>query len=63
LGDALASELGPVDYAQVAQGFGARAVRVESPDQIPSAVREGFDSGRPTLIHVPIAIHGPEESL
>ncbi len=62
-GSAVASELGPVDYVQVAQGLGARAVRIERPDEIPSAIREGFDSGRPTLIHVPIAIGGPEELL
>ena len=60
-GSAVASELGPVDYVQVAQGLGARAVRIERPDEIPSAIREGFDSGRPTLIHVPITIGGPEE--
>jgi acetolactate synthase-1/2/3 large subunit len=62
-GSAVASELGPVDYVQVAQGLGARAVRIERPDEIPLAIQEGFESGQPTLVHVPIAIAGPEELL
>jgi acetolactate synthase-1/2/3 large subunit len=62
-GEAVASRLGPVDYGKVAEGLGARAVRVAQADEIPAAVREGFDSGQPTLIHVPIAIHGPEEHV
>lgn len=63
LGCTLASELGPVDYAQVAEGFGALAIRIERPDEIPSAVREGINSGQPTLVHVPIVSSGPEEML
>jgi acetolactate synthase-1/2/3 large subunit len=61
-GFTVASELGSVDYAQVAQGLGARGVTVNGPDSICQAVREGFESGRPTLIHVPIAGGGPADS-
>lgn len=57
----VASEFGAVDYAQVAEGFGARGVRAERPEEIASAVREGFASGQPTLIHVPIARGGPTD--
>ena len=60
-GFTVASELGPVDYAQVAEGFGARGVRVQRPEEIAGAVRDGLASGRPTLIHVPIACCGPAD--
>jgi len=65
-GFTVASELGSaevrrVDYAQVAEGFGAQAMRVERPEEIAQAVRDGFESGRPTLIHVPIARGGPAD--
>jgi len=58
----VASELGPVDYAQVAEGLGAQGIRVERPEEIGGAVRRGFESGRPTLIHVPIVSGGPADA-
>jgi acetolactate synthase-1/2/3 large subunit len=61
-GFTIASELGPVDYVQVAEGLGARSMRVERSEEIARAVREGFESGRPTLVHVPIACGGPADS-
>ena len=57
----IASELSDTDYVRVAEGLGARGVRAESADQIVSAVREGLDSGKPTLIHVPIRLGGPSD--
>lgn len=62
-GRTAASELSAVDYAQVAEGLGARGVRVSKPDELAQAIREGIDSGRPTLVHVPIIRQGPEEML
>jgi len=62
-GSPVASELSAIDYAQVAEGFGARGIRVARPDEISLAIREGIDSGKPTLIHVPIIRRGPEEML
>ena len=56
------SELGDVDYVGVARGFGAYAVRAESPDEIVAAVQEGFRrQDRPTVVHVPIAVRGPAD--
>ena len=55
-GEPIASLLGPVDYARVAQGFGARGVTVTQPDELAPAIREAFASGQPTLIEVPIAL-------
>jgi acetolactate synthase-1/2/3 large subunit len=60
-GEPIASLLGPVDYARVAQGFGARGVTVSKPDQLAPAIREAFASGQPTLIEVPIALRAPTD--
>jgi len=57
----IASELSAVDYAGVARALGARGVRVEAPDALAQAVREGWASGQPTLIHAPIARGGPAD--
>ena len=61
LGEPIASLLGPVDYARVAQGFGARGVTVSQPDELAPAIRAAFASGQPTLIEVPIALRGPTD--
>ncbi|MGI5819950.1 MAG: hypothetical protein ACOX9R_17845 [Armatimonadota bacterium] len=42
-------------------GFGARGVRVDESGAIAPAIEEGFASGRPTLIEVPLAVLGPAE--
>ncbi|MFQ6040732.1 MAG: thiamine pyrophosphate-binding protein [Candidatus Poribacteria bacterium] len=60
-GPMVASKFSPVQFAKVAEGFGARGVRVERPEEIVPAIREGFDSLKPTLIHVPIAVGGPAD--
>ncbi|NLO07229.1 MAG: thiamine pyrophosphate-binding protein [candidate division WS1 bacterium] len=57
----LASELGECGWAQTAMGFGARGVRVEAADDIAPAIEDGFASGQPTLVEVPLAILGPSE--
>lgn len=61
LGEPIASLLGPVDYAKVAQGFGARGVVVRNPDQLTAATREALAAGRPTVIEVPLALLGPTD--
>lgn len=61
LGEPIASLLGPVDYVRVAQGFGARGVRVDQPDQLASVVRKAIASRAPTLIEVPLALGGPTD--
>ncbi|MCD6361493.1 MAG: thiamine pyrophosphate-binding protein, partial [Armatimonadetes bacterium] len=53
-----ASELGHLDWVRTVEGLGGRGVRVESPEQIAPAVEEGFASGRPTLVEVPIVVLG-----
>jgi acetolactate synthase-1/2/3 large subunit len=53
-GQGLASELGPVSFDKVAEGFGARGVRVSSPEEIQPALARGLSEQRPTLIQVPV---------
>jgi len=55
----VACALGPIDFARVAEGFGARGIRVEEPSRLPAAIEEGFASGEVTLIHVPVCHGGP----
>lgn len=44
-------DLGEVpDYLKLADAFGAKGLRVEKPGDIAPAVKEAFDSGRPTVI-------------
>ncbi|GBE56183.1 acetolactate synthase large subunit [archaeon BMS3Bbin16] len=44
-------DLGEVpDYLKLADAFGANGIRVEKPGDIREAVKEAFDSGRPTVI-------------
>jgi acetolactate synthase-1/2/3 large subunit len=60
-GEPIASLLGPVDYARVAQGFGARGVTVTRPHELAPAIHEAFASGQPTLIEAPIALRAPTD--
>lgn len=60
-GQGLASELGPVSFDQVAQGFGAIGVRVSTPEEIQPAIAKGLLEKRPTLIHVPIVRSNPTD--
>ena len=60
-GPLVASELGVCDFVRVVEGFGGRGVRVQSPEEIPQAVTEGFESGVPTLVEVPLAVLGPAD--
>ncbi len=55
----VASELGECGWAETAMGFGARGVRVDAPDAIAPAIEEGFASGQPTLVEVPLAVMSP----
>ncbi len=55
------AKLGEIRFDQVAEGFGARGVRIEDPQKLGPAIKEGFKADRPTLIHVPIAHGGPTD--
>ena len=55
------AKLGPIRFDQVAEGFGARGLRIEDPRELPQTIREGFRADRPTLIYVPIKTGGPSD--
>jgi len=62
LGEPIASLLGPVDYAKVAQGFGARGVTAHSPQELTAAARRALAADGPTVIEVPLALLGPTDA-
>ncbi len=60
-GRGITSELGPIDYAGMAEAFGADGTRIEHARQILPALRDGLDAERPTLIHVPVPRSSPAD--
>lgn len=48
----VATDLGPVDWAAVAAGFGATGVRVETDDDFEPALRAALASRAPTVLHL-----------
>ncbi|MHB0857690.1 MAG: thiamine pyrophosphate-binding protein [Anaerolineae bacterium] len=56
-----ACDLGPVDYAQVAAGFGGVGIAAPEPEQIAPSIRHGLARSKPTLVQVPIACLGPAD--
>jgi len=54
-----------VRFDKIAEGFGCRGVYVEKAEDLGPAIKEGFASGKPTVIHVPIdpvVNHGGNEN-
>ncbi|MBI4536960.1 MAG: thiamine pyrophosphate-binding protein [candidate division NC10 bacterium] len=47
-------DFGPIDFAGIAPGFGARGVRVRAWSVMEDAVRDGLATDRPTVIEIPI---------
>jgi acetolactate synthase-1/2/3 large subunit len=60
-GVGITSELGPIRFDQVAEAFGAHGVRIARAYEIAPAIRQGFRSDRPTLIHVPVVRSNPTD--
>jgi acetolactate synthase-1/2/3 large subunit len=50
--DPVATDLGPVDWAMVAQGYGAIGVRVETDDEFEPALCAALASRRPSVLHL-----------
>ncbi len=54
-----------VRFDKIAEGLGCRGVYVEKAEDLGPAIKEGFASGKPTVIHVPIdpvVNHGGNEN-
>jgi acetolactate synthase-1/2/3 large subunit len=50
----IASELQNPDFVKLAESFGAQGLRATSPDELRQAIRLGFDTQGPTVVHVPV---------
>jgi acetolactate synthase-1/2/3 large subunit len=59
-GEAISSTLGPLDFVKMAEAFGARGVKAETPNAIREAVSAGLASREVTVIHVPIVGGNPQ---
>jgi acetolactate synthase-1/2/3 large subunit len=51
-GAAVGTDLGPIDFAQIARGFGANGVRSASEDGFEAALRTALVADRPTVIQL-----------
>ncbi|MFP5342418.1 MAG: thiamine pyrophosphate-binding protein [Candidatus Limnocylindria bacterium] len=51
-GQGVATELGAIDFAAVATGFGARGIRVERDGEVEPALRQALAEDRPTVIQL-----------
>lgn len=60
-GRTISSTLGPIRFDLLAQGLGARGVRISRADEITPAIRNALSADRPTVIHVPIVGGMPGE--
>ena len=50
----IASDLTSPDFVRLAESFGARGMRAETPDDLQLRLREAFRGGGPTVIEVPV---------
>jgi acetolactate synthase-1/2/3 large subunit len=44
------------DFVKLAQSFGARGVKAQTPEALTKAIKAGFDANEPTIIHVPVGV-------
>jgi len=47
-------DLPGIDYCAIAQGYGVRAVRIATRDELAAALRQAVVSDDPSLIEVPL---------
>lgn len=50
----IASDLHNPDFVGMAESFGARGIRAETPDELRQAIRDGFAEAGPTLVEIPV---------
>ena len=55
-GQYIATDLVAPDYVALAQAFGARGVRAETPGALREAISEAIEHDRPTVIDVPLPL-------
>ena len=59
-GRSIAFELANPDFVKLGDAYGMRATRLESPEQIGTAVREAIAADQATLIEVPLQLRPPK---
>jgi len=57
----IASRTGAIRFDRIAEALGANGLRIENPEELAPAIRQGFSADRPTVIDVPISIGGPAD--
>ncbi len=50
----IASDLTSPDFVRLAESFGARGLRAETPEELRQRLRESFRGGGPTVVEVPV---------
>jgi len=60
-GGTVASETGEIRFDKVAEGLGAKGLRVTTPKELTRAIETGFDETIPTVIDVPIQVLAPSD--
>jgi len=58
-GEGVATQLGRIDFALLAQSLGARGQRINTVDELVPAIRQALDSRELTLLHVPTSGGNP----
>ncbi len=53
-GVGVATDLGPIDFAAIALGFGANGIHVDSDGEFEPALRDALAADRPTVIHLSV---------
>jgi len=53
-GEAIASDLGPINFTKLAESLGAKGVHAETPEEIAAELHEAITRAQVTVIHVPI---------
>ena len=53
-GRASGVEFGPVDLVRFAESFGARGMKIESPDQIAPTLKKALETPGPVIVEVPV---------
>ncbi|MHA1150278.1 MAG: thiamine pyrophosphate-binding protein [Promethearchaeota archaeon] len=52
-------DIGSVNYAEIAKGFGCYSERIENPEEIKEAIQRAVDSKKPSVIDISIAFETP----
>ena len=47
-------EIGPVDVVRFAEAFGAKGLRIETPDQISSTIKKALEMPGPVIVGIPV---------